>query len=150
MKADCRCVACFRQVFRRPLVPLSCSPTFLKYFYFYSFTIPHIHSLPLFFTSHLIMHPLTLLQDTYYGVRDKMHIIADQHANLGRTVDSSIIQHLQKLRIEINAHIKASVNPHVCGYCNDRKLFYTSIIIQLWFRSPLFSLPPPTDCFGED
>ncbi|KAI0058782.1 hypothetical protein BV25DRAFT_1810259 [Artomyces pyxidatus] len=46
------------------------------------------------------------LQDVYYGIRDKTRIIADQHANLGRTIDSSIVQHLQKLRTEIKAHIK--------------------------------------------
>ncbi|KAF7375396.1 PH domain-containing protein [Mycena sanguinolenta] len=46
------------------------------------------------------------LQDIYYDVRDKTRVIADQHANLGRTIDSSIVQHLQKLRTEIKAHIK--------------------------------------------
>ncbi|THH14235.1 hypothetical protein EW146_g6077 [Bondarzewia mesenterica] len=46
------------------------------------------------------------LQDVYYGIRDKTRAIADQHANLGRTIDSSIVQHLQKLRTEIKAHIK--------------------------------------------
>ncbi|TFY79713.1 hypothetical protein EWM64_g4297 [Hericium alpestre] len=46
------------------------------------------------------------LQDVYYGIRDKTRSIADQHANLGRTIDSSIVQHLQKLRVEIKAHIK--------------------------------------------
>ncbi|KAI0031133.1 hypothetical protein K488DRAFT_52764 [Vararia minispora EC-137] len=46
------------------------------------------------------------LQDIFYGVRDKTRVIADQHANLGRTIDSSIVQHLQKLRVEIKAHIK--------------------------------------------
>ncbi|KAI0750313.1 hypothetical protein C8Q80DRAFT_1101361 [Daedaleopsis nitida] len=46
------------------------------------------------------------LQDVFYGVRDKTRAIADQHANLGRTVDGSIVQHLQKLRAEIKAHIK--------------------------------------------
>ncbi|KAG2120224.1 hypothetical protein DEU56DRAFT_835703 [Suillus clintonianus] len=46
------------------------------------------------------------LQDVYYGIRDKTRVIADQHANLGRTVDSSIVQHLQKLHAEIKAHIK--------------------------------------------
>ncbi|KAK0217341.1 hypothetical protein EDD85DRAFT_868808 [Armillaria nabsnona] len=46
------------------------------------------------------------LQDIYYGIRDKTRVIADQHANLGRTIDSSIVQHLQKLRTEIKAHIK--------------------------------------------
>ncbi len=45
-------------------------------------------------------------QDIYYGIRDKTRVIADQHANLGRTIDSSIVQHLQKLRTEIKAHIK--------------------------------------------
>ncbi|KAI5995838.1 hypothetical protein F5J12DRAFT_855427 [Pisolithus orientalis] len=46
------------------------------------------------------------LQDVFYTVRDKARHIADQHANLARTVDSSIVQHLQKLRTEIKAHIK--------------------------------------------
>lgn len=49
---------------------------------------------------------LTLLQDIYYNVRDKTRAIADQHANLSKTIDSSIVQHLQKLRTEIKAHIK--------------------------------------------
>ena len=42
----------------------------------------------------------------FYGIRDKTRAIADQHANLGRTVDGSIVQHLQKLKAEIKAHIK--------------------------------------------
>ncbi|KAL1720181.1 hypothetical protein EV715DRAFT_250513 [Schizophyllum commune] len=46
------------------------------------------------------------LQDTYYAIRDKTRTIADHHANLGRTIDSSIVQHLQKLRVEIKAHVK--------------------------------------------
>ncbi|CAA7265623.1 unnamed protein product [Cyclocybe aegerita] len=46
------------------------------------------------------------LQDVYYDIRDRTRIIADQHADLGRTIDSSIVQHLQKLRAEIKAHIK--------------------------------------------
>ncbi|KIL65748.1 hypothetical protein M378DRAFT_459450 [Amanita muscaria Koide BX008] len=46
------------------------------------------------------------LQDCFYSLRDKTRHIADQHANLGRTIDSSIVQHLQKLRAEIKAHIK--------------------------------------------
>ncbi|KAF7311306.1 PH domain-containing protein [Mycena kentingensis (nom. inval.)] len=46
------------------------------------------------------------LQDIYYDVRDKTRAIADQHANLGRTIDSSIVQHLEKLRTEIKAHLK--------------------------------------------
>lgn len=46
------------------------------------------------------------MQDVFYSIRDKTRVIADQHANLGRTIDSSIVQHLQKLRTEIKAHIK--------------------------------------------
>ncbi|EIW83622.1 hypothetical protein CONPUDRAFT_80291 [Coniophora puteana RWD-64-598 SS2] len=46
------------------------------------------------------------LQDVYYTIRDKTRVVADQHANLGRTIDSSIVQHLQKLRLEIKAHLK--------------------------------------------
>ncbi|EJD06740.1 uncharacterized protein FOMMEDRAFT_75599 [Fomitiporia mediterranea MF3/22] len=49
------------------------------------------------------------IQDIYYGIRDKTRAIADQHANLGKTIDSSIVQHLQKLRTEIKAHIKKNV-----------------------------------------
>ncbi|THH00074.1 hypothetical protein EW026_g2384 [Hermanssonia centrifuga] len=47
-----------------------------------------------------------VIQDVYYQIRDKTRAIADQHANLGRTIDGSIVQHLQKLRVEIKAHIK--------------------------------------------
>jgi hypothetical protein len=46
------------------------------------------------------------LQDVFYHLRDKTRIIADQHADLGRTVESSIVQHMQKLKAEIKAHIK--------------------------------------------
>ncbi|KAF9049180.1 hypothetical protein BJ165DRAFT_1078754 [Panaeolus papilionaceus] len=46
------------------------------------------------------------LQDIYYTIRDKTRVIADQHADLGRTIDSSIVQHLQRLTTEIKAHIK--------------------------------------------
>ncbi|KAJ6540570.1 hypothetical protein B0H19DRAFT_332296 [Mycena capillaripes] len=45
-------------------------------------------------------------QDIYSDIRDKTRAVADEHANLGRTIDSSIVQHLQKLRTEIKAHIK--------------------------------------------
>ncbi|KAJ7701970.1 hypothetical protein B0H17DRAFT_924003, partial [Mycena rosella] len=44
--------------------------------------------------------------DIYYNIRDKTCVIANQHANLGRTIDSSIVQRLQNLRTEIKAHIK--------------------------------------------
>lgn len=53
--------------------------------------------------------PNTAYQDVYYGIRDKTRTIADQHANLGRTIDSSIVQHLQKLHAEIKAHIKVHI-----------------------------------------
>ncbi|KDN38265.1 hypothetical protein K437DRAFT_28182 [Tilletiaria anomala UBC 951] len=46
------------------------------------------------------------IQDVYYAIRDKTRVIADHHANLGKTVEGSIVQHLQKLRSEIKAHIK--------------------------------------------
>lgn len=46
------------------------------------------------------------IQDIYYGIRDKTRVIADHHANLAKTVEGSIVQHLQKLRAEIKAHIK--------------------------------------------
>lgn len=46
------------------------------------------------------------LQDIFYGIRDKTRVIADHHANLAKTVEGSIVQHLEKLRVEIKAHIK--------------------------------------------
>jgi hypothetical protein len=49
------------------------------------------------------------LQDVFYSIRDKSRAVADQHANLARTLDSSIVQHLHKLRAEIKAHIKVNI-----------------------------------------
>ncbi|KAF8199371.1 hypothetical protein K438DRAFT_2016120 [Mycena galopus ATCC 62051] len=46
------------------------------------------------------------LQDIYSDIRNNTRGVADEHANLARTIDSSIVQHLQKLRTEIKAHIK--------------------------------------------
>ncbi|CAE6446959.1 unnamed protein product [Rhizoctonia solani] len=46
------------------------------------------------------------LQDVYYTIRDKTRTIADHHANLAKTVEGSIVQHLRKLHYEIKAHIK--------------------------------------------
>ncbi|KZV77407.1 hypothetical protein PENSPDRAFT_597339 [Peniophora sp. CONT] len=71
------------------------------------------------------------LQDVFYGIRDKTRIIADQHANLGRTVDSSIVQHLQKLRTEIKAHIK--------NIQNDTGRLATSVAKERELSSKLIS-----------
>ncbi|KAG8969467.1 hypothetical protein FRC03_002743 [Tulasnella sp. 419] len=46
------------------------------------------------------------LQDVYYQIRDKTRSIADQHANFAKTIDSSLVQHLEKLLAEIKAHIR--------------------------------------------
>jgi hypothetical protein len=46
------------------------------------------------------------MQDVFYTIRDKTRNIADSHSSLARTIESSIVQHLQKLRTEIKAHIK--------------------------------------------
>jgi len=46
------------------------------------------------------------LQDVYYKLRDGARAVADTHASLGRTVDSSIVQHLIKLKSEVKAHIR--------------------------------------------
>ncbi|BGP42450.1 hypothetical protein JCM10449v2_006455 [Rhodotorula kratochvilovae] len=46
------------------------------------------------------------VQDIFYGVRERTRLIADHHANLAKTVEGSIVQHLQKLRVELKAHIK--------------------------------------------
>jgi hypothetical protein len=47
-----------------------------------------------------------LLTSPVPAQRDKTRLIADHHASLAKTVDMSIVQHLQKLRAEIKAHIK--------------------------------------------
>jgi len=49
---------------------------------------------------------LLIKQDVFYTIRDKTRVIADTHASLARTIESSIVQHLQKLRTEIKAHLK--------------------------------------------
>ena len=46
------------------------------------------------------------MQDIFYGIREKTRSIADHHANLAKTIEMSIVQHLQKLRVEIKAHIR--------------------------------------------
>lgn len=38
--------------------------------------------------------------------RERTRLIADHHANLAKTVEGSIVQHLQKLHTEVKAHIK--------------------------------------------
>ncbi|WFD20614.1 hypothetical protein MCAP1_002863 [Malassezia caprae] len=46
------------------------------------------------------------LQDIFYSIREKSRTIADHHANLAKTVEGSIVQHLHKLKAEIKAHIR--------------------------------------------
>lgn len=46
------------------------------------------------------------IQDVYYSIRDKTRSIADQHAGFSKTLEGSIVGHLNKLRAEIKAHIK--------------------------------------------
>ncbi|GAA5987366.1 hypothetical protein JCM11641_006945 [Rhodosporidiobolus odoratus] len=46
------------------------------------------------------------VQDIFYGVRERTRLNADHHANLAKTVEGSIVQHLQKLRTELKAHIQ--------------------------------------------
>lgn len=46
------------------------------------------------------------LQDIFYNIRDKTRSIADQHTSLAKTIDSSLVQHLEKLLLEIKAHIR--------------------------------------------
>ena len=40
-------------------------------------------------------------------------MIADQHTNLGRTIDGPIVHHLQRLRAEIKAHIKVCISLYI-------------------------------------
>jgi len=58
------------------------------------------------------------LQDIFYNIRDKTRVIADHHANLGRTIDSSIVQHLQKLHSEIK----------VCRPSHSRHVLLTNVV----------------------
>ncbi|GAA5867608.1 hypothetical protein JCM3774_001526 [Rhodotorula dairenensis] len=46
------------------------------------------------------------VQDIFFGVRERTRLIADHHADLAKTVEGSIVQHLQKLHTEVKAHIK--------------------------------------------
>jgi hypothetical protein len=46
------------------------------------------------------------IQDMYYSIRDKTRLVADQHAGFAKTIEGSIVGHLNKLRTEIKAHIK--------------------------------------------
>ena len=46
------------------------------------------------------------LQDIFYSIREKTRTIADHHSNLAKTVEGSIVQHLEKLRAEIKAHVR--------------------------------------------
>ncbi|KZT56969.1 hypothetical protein CALCODRAFT_434975 [Calocera cornea HHB12733] len=50
------------------------------------------------------------MQDVFYSIRDKTRLNADHHANFAKTVEGSIVQHLQKLKAEIKAHIKNVMN----------------------------------------
>ncbi|KAJ3519694.1 hypothetical protein NMY22_g13086 [Coprinellus aureogranulatus] len=44
--------------------------------------------------------------DVYFPIRERTRSVADQHANLGRTIESLIVEHLRKLGVEVKAHIK--------------------------------------------
>jgi len=94
------------------------------------------------------------LQDIYYDIRDKTRIIADQHADLGRTIDSSIVQHLQKLRAEVKAHIKNVQNDTgklAAGVAKERELS-TKLVGELannisTFKNTPMHLQPKNDPF---
>lgn len=46
------------------------------------------------------------VQDVFFSIRERTRNISDHHANLAKTVEGSIVQHLEKLKAEIKAHIK--------------------------------------------
>lgn len=84
------------------------------------------------------------MQDVFYSIRDKTRIIADHHANLGRTIDGSIVQHLQKLRAEIKAHIKNVQNDTgklATGVARERELS-TRVISDLARSVGMFKNTP--------
>ena len=76
----------------------------------------------------------------FYGIRDKTRIIADQHAAVGRTVDSSIVQHLQRLRTEIKAHIKVRSLKKTSGRLLKKKEIsfrMSKLILANWLLASL-------------
>ncbi|KIK61700.1 hypothetical protein GYMLUDRAFT_42729 [Collybiopsis luxurians FD-317 M1] len=47
------------------------------------------------------------LQDVFYGLREEgIRAVAEEHAGFGRTIEGSIVRHLEKLRGEIKMHVK--------------------------------------------
>ncbi|KAF8583730.1 hypothetical protein K439DRAFT_1634142 [Ramaria rubella] len=92
------------------------------------------------------------MQDIYYGIRDKTRIMADHHSNLGRTIDGSIVQHLQKLRLEIKAHIKNVQNDTgklATNVARERELS-TKMIAELGKNIAVFKNTPMTVTAKED
>lgn len=45
-------------------------------------------------------------QDILYGLRDNTQSIAEEHDGLAKTVESSIVLHLEKLKSEVKLHIR--------------------------------------------
>ncbi|TFK21233.1 hypothetical protein FA15DRAFT_624186 [Coprinopsis marcescibilis] len=94
------------------------------------------------------------LQDVYYGIRDKTRTISDQHANLGRTIDSSIVQHLQKLLAEIKAHIRNVQNDTgklAAGVAKEREMS-TRLVGELansvsMYKNTPMNIPAKNDPF---
>ncbi|KAH8829293.1 hypothetical protein DL96DRAFT_1597546 [Flagelloscypha sp. PMI_526] len=46
------------------------------------------------------------IQEAFNALRDKTHVIAEQHSNFAKTVESNIVKGVHKLREDIKAHIK--------------------------------------------
>ncbi|EJD49586.1 hypothetical protein AURDEDRAFT_112445 [Auricularia subglabra TFB-10046 SS5] len=92
------------------------------------------------------------VQDIYYGIRDKTRTIADHHSNLGRTIDGSIVQHLQKTRAEIKAHIKNIQNDTgklATNVARERELS-TKLISDLAKNIAIFKNNPMTVSSKDD
>lgn len=92
------------------------------------------------------------IQDIYYGIRDKTRVIADQHANLGKTIDSSIVQHLQKLRTEIKAHIKniqSDTGKLAANVAKERELS-TKLVAELAKNIAVFKNTPMSITAKDD
>lgn len=78
--------------------------------------------------------PLTSFQDVFYGIRNKTRQMADQHADLGRTINSSIVQHLQKLFVEIKAHLKVCLVLLAFSYSAQFSIEYSKRHRQTCFQ----------------
>lgn len=84
------------------------------------------------------------IQDVYYSIRDKTRAVADQHAGFAKTIEGSIVGHLEKLKAEIKAHIKNIRNDtgKLATVVAREREFSTKLISDLSKHIALFKNTP--------